>query len=246
MRILNQKSRISHLASRIPYPASHIPHFLIFAKNLVLDIVHPLAQAYAERFSSEEDGVLHEIALTAGTHPHANMLSGQVQGKLLEMISRLMQPGRILEIGTFMGYSALCLAKGLQPGGLLHTIELREEEAAMARENFRKADATDKIILHEGNALEIIPTLQETWDLVFIDADKTGYADYYELLLPKLRPGGLIMADNVLFHGEVLEKTIKGKNPKAIHAFNELVKNDDSVETVLLTVRDGLLLIRKK
>jgi predicted O-methyltransferase YrrM len=234
------------LAELQAFRGACIPHFPIFAKNLILDLVHPLAQAYAERFSSAEDDVLHEITISASTHPQANMLSGHVQGKFLEMISVLMQPKRILEIGTFMGYSTLCLAKGLSPDGQLHTIELREEDAATAAENFRRAEALDKIVLHRGNALDIIPGLQETWDLVFIDADKTGYLSYYKLVLPNLRSGGLIMADNVLFHGEVLEKEIKGKNPLAIQAFNEWVKKDESVETVLLTVRDGLLLIRKK
>ena len=174
------------------------------------------------------------------------MLSGHVQGKFLEMISFLVRPSKILEIGTFMGYSALCLAKGLRSGGTLHTIELREADAAIASDNFRKAGMEDKIILHTGNALNIIPTLNESWDLVFIDADKINYAAYYMLVLPKMSPGGLIVADNVLFHGDVLEKEIKGKNGLAIHAFNRMVKEDDSVEKVLLTVRDGLLLIRKK
>jgi len=145
-----------------------------------------------------------------------------------------------------MGYSALCLAKGLQKGGKLHTIELNPADAETAAANFEKANARDKIILHIGNALDIIPSLRLAWDLVFIDADKTGYIEYYELVLPKVRQGGLIIADNVLFHGQVLEKEIKGKNALAIHAFNKKIKADESVEKVLLTVRDGLLLIRKK
>jgi len=162
------------------------------------------------------------------------------------MISCLLQPKRILEIGTFVGYSALYLSKGLQENGRLHTLELREEDAATAKQNFRLANAQDKIILHLGNALDIIPTLDEIWDLVFIDADKVGYSDYYKLVFPKLKKGGLIIADNVLFHGEVLEDSISGKNAIAINAFNELVKKDPAVEKVMLTVRDGLLLIRKK
>jgi len=174
------------------------------------------------------------------------MLSGQVQGKFLEMISMLLQPRRILEIGTFTGYSALCLVKGLSKDGLLHTIELREEDAAVAQANFDRSNAPEKIILHTGNALEIIPTLKETWDLVFIDADKVGYTDYYELVLPRVRQGGIILADNVLFHGQVLEQPITGKNAIAIQAFNERVQHDERVENVLVTIRDGLLLIRKK
>lgn len=212
-----------------------------------MDIISSLVQSYADRFSSPEDELLKQVAAqTYAAHPHAHMLSGQVQGKFLEMISRLMQPRRILEIGTFTGYSALCLVKGLSKDGLLHTIELREEDAAVAQANFDRSNAPEKIILHTGNALAIIPTLQETWDLVFIDADKTGYTDYYELVLPRVREGGVILADNVLFHGQVLEQPITGKNAKAIQAFNERVQQDERVDHVLLTIRDGLLMIRKK
>lgn len=212
-----------------------------------MDLIHPLVQSYAERFSAIEDALLHDVAAqTYASHPQAHMLSGQVQGKFLEMISSLMQPKRILEIGTFTGYSALCLVKGLSKDGILHTIELREEDAAVSQANFDRSSAPDKIILHIGNALSIIPTLDEIWDLVFIDADKTGYIDYYELVLPKLRPGGIILADNVLFHGQVFEQPVTGKNAKAIQAFNEHVQQDERVDNVLLTVRDGLFLIRKK
>jgi caffeoyl-CoA O-methyltransferase len=212
-----------------------------------LEIIHPSAQSYADKFSSKEDELLHEIAEhTYKNHPQANMLSGHVQGRFLAFISSLLKPMRILEIGTFVGYSALYLSQGLQKGGRLHTIELREEDAATATENFRRANALDKIILHTGNALDIIPALNETWDLVFIDADKTNYGNYYGLVLPHLRKDGLIIADNVLFHGEVLEEKIKGKNALAIHDFNELVRKDDSVEKIMVTMRDGLLLIRKK
>jgi caffeoyl-CoA O-methyltransferase len=177
-----------------------------------MDLIHPLAQAYAERYSSQEDSVLRAVAAsTTHTHAQAHMLSGHLQGTFLQIISQVMQPNCILEIGTFTGYSAISLSKGLQAGGLLHTIELREQ-----------------------------------WDLVFIDADKTGYIQYYDLVLPKLRKGGIILADNVLFHGKVLENTIHGKTAKAIQAFNEHVSGDDSVEKVLLTIRDGLLMIIKK
>jgi caffeoyl-CoA O-methyltransferase len=211
-----------------------------------MDMIDPLAQAYAQRYSSAPGALLQEIAVyTEEHHPEAQMLSGPLQGKFLEMVSMLLRPRRILEIGTFMGYSALCLAAGLAEGGRLHTIELREEDADLAAENFRRANWQDRIILHRGNALAIIPALKEVWDLVFIDADKVGYVDYYKLVLPRLRAGGLIIADNVLFHGQVLEAEVKGKNAKAIQAFNELVAGDDGVERVMLTVRDGLFLIRK-
>jgi caffeoyl-CoA O-methyltransferase len=212
-----------------------------------MDIVNPMAQAYAEKYTSGENILLRGIAeFTLQHHAEAQMLSGHLQGRFLEMISRLLGPRKILEIGTFMGYSAICLAAGLAEGGKLHTLELRAEDGALAAENIRKANLQDRIILHIGNALEIIPSLEEEWDLVFIDADKVGYSAYYRLVMPFVRPGGLIIADNVLFHGEVLEPEIKGKNALAIQAFNELVKGDESVEQVMLTIRDGLMLIRKK
>jgi caffeoyl-CoA O-methyltransferase len=212
-----------------------------------MDIISPLIQSYADRFTTAEDPLLQQVAAqTYASHPHAHMLSGQVQGKFLEIISALLQPKRILEIGTFTGYSALCLVIGLSKDGFLHTIELREADAAVSRANFDRSNAPDKIILHTGNALEIIPALKETWDLVFIDADKLGYIDYYELVLPQVRQGGIILADNVLFHGQVFEQPVTGKNAIAIQAFNEHVQQDERVDNVLLTIRDGLLLIRKK
>lgn len=206
-----------------------------------------MAQAYAERYSSKLSPLLEEIAAyTEARHPEAHMLSGPLQGKLLETMSHLLRPRRILEVGTFMGYSALCLAAGLVEDGELHTIELREEDASRAEGYFRRAPGGNRIILHRGNALDLLPALDEVWDLVFIDADKPGYIDYYQMILPRVRSGGLIMADNVLFHGEVLTGTVKGKSAKAIQAFNEMVEADERVEKVMLTVRDGLFFIRKK
>lgn len=212
-----------------------------------MELIHPKAEEYAAQFSSAEDELLKKIAAdTNAAHAQPQMLSGHLQGKFLEIISKLLQPQRILEIGTMVGYSTICLAKGLQPNGVLHTIELREEDAAVAQSNFTKAGLNHCIQLHVGNAQEIIPQLQETWDIVFIDADKVSYTKYYELVKPRLRSGGLIIADNVLFHGDVLQSEIKGKNAKAIHAFNELIAADDEVEKILITQRDGLFLIRKK
>lgn len=212
-----------------------------------MELVNSKAEEYARQHTTGLDAVLQEIEdHTLANHPHAQMLSGHVQGKLLEMISRMIRPGRILEIGTFTGFSALCLAKGLLPGGNLHTIELRKEDAETANGYFHKAGMEKMIQLHLGDALEIIPSLNETWDLVFIDADKVNYINYYELTLPALKKGGWILADNVLFHGELLEESLKGKNAKAIAAFNEHIKKDDRVHQVMMTVRDGLLLIQKK
>ena len=211
-----------------------------------MELINKLAESYAQKFSSTEDDLLQEISVyTNKFHQHAHMLSGHVQGKFLQTLSFLLQPLKILEIGTFTGYSALCLANGLQPGGELHTIELREEDAKIAKDFFSKSLQNKKIVLHTGNALQIIPLLQQTWDIIFIDAYKISYIDYYELTLPHLKKNGLIIADNVLFHGEVVEENIKGKNAKAIDAFNKHVANDERVEQVMLTVRDGLLLIRK-
>jgi predicted O-methyltransferase YrrM len=211
-----------------------------------MELINQLAERYAESITSPETGSLKEIAdYTMQWHPHAHMLSGHVQGTFLTLLSTLLHPQRILEIGTFTGYSALCLASGLKAGGVLHTIELREEDAATANKYFGQLPDSQKIVLHIGNARQIIPDLNESWDIVFIDADKTAYIDYYELILPSVKQNGLIIADNVLFHGQVLTEDISGKNAKAIDAFNNHVKSDHRVEQVLLTVRDGLLLIRK-
>lgn len=212
-----------------------------------MEIVSSLAEEYAFKFTSPNDALLHEIhELTMKQHAEAHMLSSEVQGKLLSFISQLIKPKYILEIGTFVGYSALCLVDGLQNEGELHTIELREKDAATASANFKRAGKAEEIHLHIGNALEIIPLLPFKWDMVFIDADKINYIEYYDLVFDRLSDHGLIIADNVLFHGEVLQQPLKGKNAKAIQAFNEHVANDKRAEQVLLTIRDGLLLIKKK
>jgi len=211
-----------------------------------IEIINSKAEKYAAKFTTSTDELLQEIESFTMQRPHSNMLSGPVQGKLLELISAMIKPERILEIGTFMGYSALCLAKGLSPNGKLHTLELRKEDADISANYFSKSLYHKQIILHVGNALDIIPTLKETWDLIFIDADKVNYINYYELTLPLLKKGRFILADNVLYHGEILEEKIKGKNAKAIHSFNEHVRKDSRVQQVMMTVRDGLMLIQKK
>lgn len=212
-----------------------------------MQLLNEKAEAYVEKYSEPTDDLLQEIEkFTLENHAHSNMLSGPVQGKFLEMISRMIRPLYILEIGTFTGYSALCLAKGLQDMGKLHTIELRGEDVGLSNKFFTKSLHAHQIILHHGNALDVIPQLDIEWDLIFIDADKIGYIQYYELTLPLLRKNGFILADNVLFHGDVLEDEVKGKNAKAIQAFNEHVAKDERVSQVILTVRDGLMVIRKK
>jgi len=212
-----------------------------------MELVSTKAESYAASFTSPLDTLLQELHdHTLAQHPQAHMLSGAVQGKFLEFFSTAIAPSKILEVGTFTGFSALCLAKGLKAGGELHTIEIREEDARTAASFFNRSLNASQIKLHLGNAIEIIPALPHVWDLVFIDADKVNYIEYYELTLPRLQQGGWIIADNVLFHGQVLEETIKGKNAVAIHQFNQHVKNDDRVEQVLISLRDGLLFIKKK
>ena len=212
-----------------------------------MELINIKAAQYAKSHTTALDEVLNEIEVyTLTNHPHAQMLSGHVQGKVLEFFSKMIAPKRVLEIGTFTGFSALCLAKGLTDDGKLVTLELRAADAATAVNYFTKAGMDNKIEVHVGDALKIIPTLNEAWDLVFIDADKVNYINYYELTLPAVKSGGWILADNVFFHGEVLEENIKGKNAKAIQAFNEHVKNDNRVQQAMLTIRDGLLLIQKK
>jgi predicted O-methyltransferase YrrM len=202
--------------------------------------------AYSDVFTTPANPLLQKILdETRASHPKAHMLSGEVQGQFLSMLSCIKKPMHILEIGTFTGYSALCLAKGLDPNGKLHTIENRTEDAQTAHHYFTQSNYAHQIELHIGDAKEIIPTLSQHFDLIFIDADKTGYIEYYEMVVPKLAKGGIIIADNVLFHGEVLDNPISGKNAIAIHAFNEHVKNDPRTSQVLLTIRDGMLLIQK-
>jgi predicted O-methyltransferase YrrM len=213
---------------------------------MALPFIIDQAISYSDVFTTPTDNLLQIILdETRATHPKAHMLSGEVQGQFLSMLSCMKKPMHILEVGTFTGFSALCLAKGLEPNGKLHTIENRIDDAAKAAGYFAQSHDAHKIELHVGDAKEIIPTLPFAWDIVFIDADKTGYIEYYEMLVPQLAKGGIIIADNVLFHGEVLEENISGKNAVAIHAFNEHVKSDPRTTQVLLTIRDGMLLIQK-
>jgi len=175
------------------------------------------------------------------------MLSGHIQGKILETFSYMVRPRRILEIGTYTGYSAICLAQGLAEGGVLHTIDINDELETMVRKYFAKANVEDRIQYHLGNALEIIPTLNEAWDLVFIDADKENYARYYDLVFDSVRPGGFIIADNVLWSGKVTgDVSQMDEETRSITAFNKKVQDDARVDNVLMPVRDGLMVIRKK
>ncbi|WP_111682056.1 O-methyltransferase [Winogradskyella tangerina] len=175
------------------------------------------------------------------------MLSGPYQGRVLSMISNLIQPKSILEIGTFTGYSTLCLAEGLDKSGEIHTIDINEELVDFQRKYFDKSGHGSQIIQHVGNALEIIPTLEKTFDLIFIDADKPNYSNYFNLIIDKVVPGGIILSDNVLWHGKVVEPVDeKDLSTKAVLDYNDMLKNDDRIETVILPIRDGLTISRRK
>jgi predicted O-methyltransferase YrrM len=204
-----------------------------------------LADKYATDYSSTFSQEIEDVLLQTTTHPQAHLASSRLQGQLLSMISFMCQPLRALEIGTFTGFSTICLAMEMPQGSELHTIELRAEDAVIANSYFNKIKTPAEIILHVGDAKQVIPTLSGQWDLIFIDADKTGYIDYYELTLPSLNKGGVIIVDNVLFHGKVFETPILGKNAKAIQLFNEHLKNDNRVAQVILPIRDGISIIRK-
>lgn len=174
-----------------------------------------------------------------------NMASGHLQGKFLEFISHMIRPEYILEIGTFTGYSAICLAKGLQVGGKLITIEINDEITDFAASYFRRAGVESKITQLTGNALKIIASLDQQFDLVFIDADKREYCDYYRLVIGKVRKGGFILADNVLWGGQVSDKDTKDQQARGIIEFNEMIRNEKNIEDVIIPLRDGLMLIRK-
>jgi caffeoyl-CoA O-methyltransferase len=202
---------------------------------------------YIEANSSPEDQVL--AALNRYTHlkvVHPRMLSGQVQGKFLEFISRMIHPSNVLEIGTYTGYSAICLARGLKTGGKLTTIEINDELASVSLKFFKEASLEDTIQLINGDALKIIPRLENNIDLVFIDAEKEQYSEYFELVFPKVKIGGFILADNTLWDGKVVfENEFSDSASKALRAFNKKVSENSKTENIILPLRDGLSLIRK-
>jgi caffeoyl-CoA O-methyltransferase len=200
---------------------------------------------YAESFTSGESAVLRELR----EHCYANyedssMLSGFVQGRVLSMFSHMVRPEKVLEIGTYLGYSALCMAEGLAASGRVITIDVQEDTNRVARSFVAKTDLVDRIEFLLGNAVDLIHNVQGPLDLVFIDADKPNYSIYYDLVFPKVRPGGFIIADNVLWSGRVLEAE-KDENTTALHQFNQKLLADERVQNVLLPIRDGLMVIRK-
>lgn len=201
---------------------------------------------YIEQHSQKEPELL--AALNKETYQKIllpRMLSGHFQGRVLSMLSKLIRPVNILEIGTYTGYSALCLCEGMQENGLLHTIDIKEELIDFQRKYFDKSPWGNQIVQHLGEALDIIPTLDLKFDLVFIDADKENYINYFELIVPKMNKGGIILSDNVLWSGKVLEPLKNNDlSTKILVEYNKLLKNDPRVETVILPIRDGLTVSR--
>lgn len=174
------------------------------------------------------------------------MLSGHYQGRVLSMMSKLVQPRNILEIGTYTGYSALCLAEGMKKDGVLHTIDINEELFDFQKKYFDQSEYKNQIVQHLGNALEIIPELELNFDLIFIDADKDNYPKYFDIVIDRLNPGGIVLSDNVLWSGKVIEKLKPDdESTKALLEYNKLLKEDPRIETVLLPIRDGLTISRK-
>jgi predicted O-methyltransferase YrrM len=202
---------------------------------------------YIHDHTTRENKVLAE--LYRETHLRVlnpRMLSGHLQGRFLEMISQMIRPNRILEIGTYTGYSAICLAKGLSENGILHTIEVNPELEEFAAKYFRMAGFENRIVQHIGDALEIIPHISEMFDLVFIDAAKENYLDYYHLVFDKVKNGGFILADNALWDGKVAEKdNISDKETKGIKVFNEFIQQDIRVNNVIVSIRDGIMIAHK-
>lgn len=210
-----------------------------------MDITNPAIQKYSEDHTSPESELLKKV----NRDTHANimmprMLSGHMQGRILSMISCMIRPSVILEIGTYTGYSALCMAEGLKPEGKLITLDINEELESRVRNYFKNSPFDAQIDYRIGNALDIIPTLNTDFDLVFIDADKENYARYYDLVINRVPLGGYILADNVLWSGKVLDEK-SDKDTRAIREFNRKVQDDTRVENVLLPVRDGILVMRK-
>jgi predicted O-methyltransferase YrrM len=206
-----------------------------------------LLEQYILHHISPEEDYLRELDRETNIKVlRSRMLSGHLQGQLLRMISAMIRPYCILEIGTFTGYSALCLAKGLAEGGLLHTIEIDDELESIARKYFVKSGMGDRIIQHIGDACQIIPSIRQPFDLVFIDADKRDYCEYYRLVFDKVKVGGFILADNILWNGKVVEpESAEEEQTKGILQFNDLVQNDPRVRNVILPVRDGIMVVQK-
>lgn len=211
-----------------------------------MDFLPEKIDAYVVAHSQPEPELLQQLSRETWQKVLApRMLSGHLQGRVLSMLSKLIRPKYILEIGTYTGYSALCLAEGLASGGMLHTIDINEELHDFQRKYFDRSDYSSRIIQHTGNALEVIPQLNKDFDLVFIDADKRNYPAYLDLLLPKLKPGAVLLSDNVLWSGKVVEPLQEDdEDTKALLEYNKILNTDPKLETVLLPIRDGLTISR--
>lgn len=209
-------------------------------------IINEELLAYSERFTSHESKVLADLREHCYLHyTDSAMLSGFFQGRVLSMLSHMVRPKVVLEIGTYLGYSALCLAEGLAEDGRVITIDIQEETNRVAKTFVARTEFGPQIEFLLGTAAELIPTLSESFDLVFIDADKPNYSKYYDLVFDRITPGGYIIADNVLWSGKVLAD-VKDEDTRGLHEFNEKVMSDERVENVLFPIRDGLMVIRKK
>ncbi|MBK8388852.1 MAG: class I SAM-dependent methyltransferase [Saprospiraceae bacterium] len=208
-------------------------------------ITNPEIDLYIDQYKTQSSSLL--LDLERATHLQVlapQMLSGQTQGNLLSILSTMMRPQRVLEIGTYTGFSAICLAEGLSPHGLLYTIDVNNEIEDIARKYIERSPKAAQIQFLVGDAKTIIPTLKESWDLVFIDADKESYSLYYEMVVDQVRPGGIILADNVLWYGKVVQEE-KDKKTRLIHEFNVMVSKDHRVKNVILPLRDGINVIQK-
>ncbi len=216
-------------------------------KKVITEFIHPDIDRYSEEHTSPETDMMAQ--LNRWTHvkmARPRMLSGAYQGKLLEILSAMVQPSNVLEIGAYVGYSAICLAKGLQPNGKLHTVEVDEELEDIILKAVGDAGLSDKIELHIGNALEILPTLNQMFDLVFIDADKINYKNYYDMVIPMVRQGGIVVLDNILWSGKVVYPQPKGdKETAVLKELNDYIQSDPRVENILLPIRDGLMICIK-
>lgn len=212
-----------------------------------MEFLPDIIQAYAEQHTDPEPALLAELNRETYLKVlYPRMLSGHLQGRFLAMMSKVTRPQRILEIGSYTGYSGLCLAEGLQENGVLTTIEIDPELEDMIRDYFDKAGQSHLLDLRIGNAVDIIPTLEGPFDLVFIDADKYNYTHYFEMVLPKMRQGGVILADNVLWSGQVTDPNVQDKETQGLREFANFVSSDPRVERILLPIRDGIMMIMKK
>lgn len=202
---------------------------------------------YIVNHIDKEGDFLHRLYRATQIHLlYGRMASGHLQGRILKMLTQMIRPMTALEIGTYSGYSAICIAEGMPEGAILHTIEINDEQEDFTRPWIEKSEQADKIKMHIGDALQLVPTLNVKFDLVFIDADKRRYTDYYDMVMNYLKPGGYIIADNTLWDGHVVETDHDDPQTRGIMNFNDVVAKDDRVEKVILPVRDGLSVIRRK